>query len=324
MKILVVKPTALGDVAQALLVAPLLRKIPACTELVWLVDEDYQSLVHCSPLVDRVILFPRKRWRGRWFNLECLAWLRRLRQEKFDLVLDLQGLARSALMTWATGATRRVGLASAREGAVLAYTDLVADTEKHAVDRYAQAVAVVADLEIPLEHTYLEVKEGKAAALPGGLVPGHYTVLHPYSLWASKLWNWQNYDTLIRNVPQETFVLVGQGPFFPVLADNCIDLRNRTDLDALLSVLSHSRVVISTDSGPLHLAAAFGKPVIGLFGPTSVEKTGARSRTGRMLQSPLSGTPDGYRQRYPDKKWVSVGVEEVVKCWQELAHFEQK
>jgi ADP-heptose:LPS heptosyltransferase len=289
--------------------------------LVWLVDEDYQSLVRCSPLVDRVILFPRKRWRGRWFNGECLDWLRQIRAENFDLVLDLQGLARSGLMTWMSGAPRRVGLASAREGAVLAYTELIADTAEHAVDRYAQAVAALSDRELPLEHTYLSEKEGP---LPEGLIPGQYTVLHPYSLWASKLWNWQNYECLIRALPGETFVLVGQGSFFPVLAENCVDLRNRTTLDSLLLILSRSRAVISTDSGPLHLAAAFGKPVIGLFGATSEAKTGARSRVGKMLKGSRPGALGGYRQKFPGRSWVDIPVEDVVVSWRELATFDQK
>jgi heptosyltransferase I len=321
MKILVVKPTALGDVAQALLVAPLLRHISSCSELVWLVDEDYQSLVRCSPLVDRLILFPRKRWRRKWMNREWINWLIKLRREGFDLVIDLQGLARSAVMTWATGAPRRLGLASAREGAFLAYTEIVMDTEEHAVDRYAQAVAVVSDAELPLTSTYLDQKSGK---LPANLVSGEYTVLHPYSLWASKLWNWQNYESLIRSLSSEIFVLIGQGTFFPVLADNCVDLRNQTTLDELLLILSHSRMVISTDSGPLHLAAAFGRPVIGLFGATSEFKTGARSKRGIMLSSTDSGLSKSHRQKYPETCLLTMTVSEVLSAWQELTNPVQK
>jgi heptosyltransferase I len=315
MKILVVKPTALGDVAQALLVAPLLKKKAGCQELVWLIDEDYEPLLCCSPLVDRALLFPRRRWKRQGCGLELFRWLRELRREKFDLVLDLQGLARSGIMTWATGAPQRWGLASAREASCLAYNQVVADTAKHAVDRYAQAVAAVLGLESIASHTYLSAAMGE---LPAGLALGSYTVLHPYSLWPGKMWAWENYQHLVEALPDERFVLVGRGSYFPVLSPNVLDLRNRTDLSQLLVVLSQSRAVVSTDSGPLHLAAAFGRPVLGLFGPTSMEKTGARSTRGIMLQGVLDQRKASHREKYPTGVQVNLSVAEVAQAWSKL------
>ncbi|NJK91610.1 MAG: glycosyltransferase family 9 protein [Blastochloris sp.] len=221
MKVLVVKPTALGDVAQALLLAPHLKRLAAEVELIWLVDEDYQALVRACPAVDRIILFPRRRWKkAGTASREIASWLRELREEEVDVVLDLQGLARSGIMTWMSGARRRVGLESAREFSRFAYTELVPDAAEHAVDRYARAVAQVLGSGEALAPCYLSA-ESQNLSPSWGLIKGAYTVLHPYSIWGTKLWPWQRYEELARALPEEKFVVVGRGPFFPSWRTMC-------------------------------------------------------------------------------------------------------
>ncbi|MDR1192012.1 MAG: glycosyltransferase family 9 protein [Verrucomicrobiales bacterium] len=315
MKLLVVKPTALGDVAQALTVAPLLKQRAAW--LAWLVDEDYAPLVKLCPWVDEIITFPRRRLRGS--PSAWVRWLASLRRHEFDVALDLQGLARSALMLRAVRADWRVGLRSAREGARLAYNVAVADGQRHAIDRYLAAARLVAGLDAaaPADRPLLAPPPD---AVPAGLRAGEYTVLHPYSLWATKLWPWRNYERLAALLPQEQFVLAGQGPFFPASAPNITDCRNRTGLTDLLALLGGSRAVIGTDSGPLHLAAAFGKPLLALFGATDPGKTAPRAplTVAKILTAGLSCQPCLRRhcQRPAAMECLRVITpEQVAKAW---------
>ena len=319
MKVLVVKPTALGDVAQAVVMAPLLKQWAGCHELVWLVDEDYAPLLRLCPAIDRLILFPRRAWRRNWFRARTLSWFLNLHRERFDIVVDLQGLARSAAMTLATGAPRRLGLKSSREFSSLAYTEVFDDHQTHAAARYRAAIHYLTGQSEQLSSgPCLQVP---SLPLPGGLVTGQYTVIHPYSQWGTKLWSWQNYETLIRLLPQETFVLVGQGPFFPVFAPKVLDLRNKTSLEGLLLLLGHARAVISTDSGPLHLAAAFGKPVVAIFGATDPAKTGPQTPVRSIITAPLPCRPCLSKQCRHSQAMACmfmISPQQVAEGWREV------
>jgi len=318
-RILVVKPTALGDVAQALAVAPVLKRWRGHeVHLTWLGDEDYAPLVKLSPWVDEIITFPRRKLRGS--PLAFVRWLASLRKHEFDLALDLQGLARSALMMKAVRVKRRVGLWSAREGSRLAYDELVEDSQAHAVDRYLAAARQVTGVndEISDDASLLTLPPGN---LPEGLEPGNYTVLHPYSLWQTKLWPWRNYQKLATALPREKFAVIGHGDFFPLMAPNVIDLRGKTDLSALLAILGNSRAVISTDSGPLHLAAAFDKPLLALFGATDPDKTAPRARQMKILTNELPCRPCLRRVCHNEKAMEclqAITVEMVSNEWSAL------
>ncbi|MDX6765582.1 MAG: glycosyltransferase family 9 protein [Candidatus Methylacidiphilales bacterium] len=280
MKILVIKPTALGDVAQALKVVPWLKRSGVAHQLDWVVDTDYLPVLEVCPDIDRRIPFPRRAWRGGFRPLEMLAWARGLRGDRYDVVLDLQGLARSALMTRVARAGIRVGLASAREGAKWVYDRRVPDVQTHAVDRYAAAVASIigpGTAVTPLTFSRPE------KALPMGLEAGGYTVFHPYSLWQTKLWPWESFRKLEQALEGETVVWVGSGPFFPTASARSVDMRGKTPLPDLLALLAGARAVIGTDSGPAHLAALFDVPVITLFGATDPDLTGPVAAKGECL-----------------------------------------
>lgn len=275
MRLLVIKPTALGDVAHALQVVPYLKASGCCSQLGWVVDESYVPLLERCSLIDEIIPYPRLRWRKNWPITEILEWGKELRQKNYEVTLDLQGLARSGLMTWAAGSSRRIGLKSAREGARFSYTELIDDTASHAVNRYAAACSALCGC-CPVPGNYLssEVSE----TLPAGLKPGRYILLHPYSQRDEKCWPWRGYEELVNLLPEETFVMVGQGEWFPCACDSArvVDLRNLTDLDSLTALIGASKGMISTDSGPLHIAAAFSKPVVGLYGASLPERTRPR------------------------------------------------
>jgi ADP-heptose:LPS heptosyltransferase len=160
-----------------------------------------------------------------------------------------------------------------------------------------------------------------AGELPAGLQEGRYTVLQPYSLWTTKLWAWSNYSALARLLPEEKFVLVGTGAFFPIDEPNVVDLRNRTTLAELLLVLSNARVVVGTDSGPLHLAAAFDTPLLALFGATDPRKTAPRSAHTNVLTTDLECRPCLRRQCRRQNVMEclqSITPSRVAAAWKEI------
>ncbi len=270
MKILIIKPSALGDVVQALPVLTGLKRRWPAARIDWVVNDSLREILEGHPCLNRLVLYPRKRWTTPGHLPEMWRWAQALRAERYDLVLDLQGLLRSGLMTLATGAPRRIGLRSAREGALLAYTEVVADRAVSAAERYLTCLEY---LDIPVQPLdfQLTARAPRPAALAGW---GSYIALHPYSRWRTKLWPWRYYQELVEAMPERRFVVVGEGPWFPLEAEGrLVDLRGRLGLGELVTVLAGAEAVLSTDSGPAHIAGALGRPTLALFGATDWRKT---------------------------------------------------
>src|SRR5512136_2269718 len=206
-RILLVKPSALGDVVHALpVVATLKRRYPEIP-LDWLVEEEAAPLVDGHPLVATVVVSGRRRWLRQLRRPadvpatlgEIRAWVKGLRRRRYDVVLDLQGLLKSALYVVAAGAPVRVGLADGREGApwVLTHRVPVPAQPVHAVERYlALAAAVdagelVREFTIAIERRDLTIAEDLLANLPHPRI-----VLHPAARWPTKLWEVERWRRL--------------------------------------------------------------------------------------------------------------------------------
>jgi len=317
-RLLVIKPTALGDVAHALQVVPYLKESGWCDQLGWVVDAAYVPLLECCPYIDEIIVYPRTRWRKRWPVSEMLTWGKMLREKSYDITLDLQGLARSGLMALAADSTRRIGLKSSREGSRLCYNELVDDQARHAVDRYAAACGKLSG-SCPVPGDYLKLKE--IHQLPAPLERNGYILLHPYSQRDEKCWPWRCYTDLVSEFPEETFVLVGKGEWFPCHGNNVIDVRNTTDLDGLVHLIGGSKGMISTDSGPLHIAAAFAKPVVGIYGASLPERTRPRGRQATYLWDDTFHHERKTALHDPvisSRAMASISTEAVANAWRNL------
>jgi ADP-heptose:LPS heptosyltransferase len=270
MKILIIKPSALGDIVQALPVLTGLKRRWPAAQIDWVVNDTLAEILEGHPCLRRTILYPRKRWTSPSRIPEMWRWGRKLREERYDITIDLQGLLRSGLMTWASSSPRRIGLESAREGSRAIYNELIADTAISAAERY---LTCLEHLDIPVQP--LDFQLIPRAPMPEALASfGPYIALHPYSRWRTKLWPWRYYQELIDSMPENKFVVVGEGPWFPLDADGrLVDLRGKLSIGALVTVLNGAQSVLSTDSGPAHIAAALGRPTLVLFGATDWRKT---------------------------------------------------
>jgi lipopolysaccharide heptosyltransferase I len=304
LKILVIKPSALGDIVQALPVLTGLRRHWPEAQIDWIVNDSLREILEGHPCLSRTILYPRRRWNGPHRLPEIGRWARRLRETQYDLSLDLQGLLRTGLMTFAAKAKRRIGLASAREGAQVFYTECVADTATSAAERY---LACLEHLGIaPEGHDFrLIPRAARPAALDG---VEDYIALHPYSRWRTKLWPWRYFQELVDSMPGQRFVVVGEGPWFPLEGPGLVDLRGRLGLDELVTVLAGAQTVLSTDSGPAHIAAALGRPTLVLFGATDWRRTKPAGERVFIQTAALFCSPCLKRACWRDEPVECMGV----------------
>ncbi len=288
-RILIIKPSAIGDIVHALPVLALLRNRWPDARISWLVTPVCSGLLDNHPLLDESILFDRKgyatSWRSPSTAKRFLAFTQNLRERAFDLVIDLQGLFRSAWLARATRAPIRIGFANARELAWMFYTHRVAiDTmEQHAVDRYLKIAAALGCLsetvEFPLvmddsDHRHID------ALLPDR---APFAVLLPGANWATKRWPIEHFAELIEPLRARfgLSAVVAGGPDAAALASRlpgATNLAGQTTLRQLTALLDRASVVIANDTGPMHIAAALGRPLVTMFGPTNPVRTGPYRR----------------------------------------------
>ena len=335
-RILVVKPSSLGDVIHALPTAGALRRRFPGARLAWLVEEGSADIVRGAPAVDDVLVSGRPRWvralgagRGAGAALRELgALLRALRAARYDVVVDLQGLFKSAVFVAATRAPVRVGLSSAREGSRYACTHVVeAPAGEHAVERYLRAAWALGAPDGPREFLFAIPDEAErdadrvlaeATGLPAGAPPGRsappLAVLHPAARWPTKLWTPEAFaavgDALADGLGAVVAITGGEadGPLVEAIRTRmrrpAANLAGRTPLKVLGAVLRRAWVMVTVDSGPMHLGAALGTPVLALFGPTAPARTGPYGRGPcRVLQEALPCAPCLRRRcRIPDDR----------------------
>lgn len=285
-KVLLIKPSAIGDVVHALPVLSLMRKKWPEAKISWLVTPPCAGLLRGHPLLDEVIEFDRKRY-GQGYKSPAAAselrgFTRELRLRRFDLVVDLQGLFRSGWLAWKTGAKLRVGLRTAREGAPLFYTHRVpgGEKERHAIEKYLDVAEALGLGRGPVEFVF-NTKDADRDAVREklGAVGGRpMAVLFPGANWVTKRWPVEHFAGLVGKLRERgVATVVGGAAGDGVLAASIgadLDLCGKTSLAETTALLELASVVVSNDTGPMHIAAGLGRPLVTLFGPTSEVRTG--------------------------------------------------
>lgn len=285
-RILVVKLSSLGDVIHALPTVHNLKAVSGAA-VDWLVQPEYAPLVGACPDIDRIIEFPR---RGGWFR----HWrmIKELRRDHYDLVADLQGLLKSALPSRIARSALRIGPSFAREGARWLYTAVAGppNRNRHAVMEVADLIRWLGWPETPIEFPL----RFPLITPPG---PAPRVALVPRSRWPTKNWPTDYVRMLAgrllatgmtlwilgaeRDREAADQICAGLQP-----AERIFNLAGRTSLKELGGLLIHADLAITVDSGPMHLAAALGVPVLALFGPTDPVRTGPYGARSRVLTVP--------------------------------------
>jgi lipopolysaccharide heptosyltransferase I len=300
-RIALIKPSALGDIVQALPVLTALRRRYPQAHITWLVNRNYELLLRGHPDLDEVLPFDRGATKhGLWrATLNYTRFLRDFRARRFDLVIDLQGLLRSGLFTAASGAARRVGLGSAREGAAWFYTDVVpvADFHAlHAVERYWLVAEALGAGGGPVEFRLpVRDEERRWAGEAMGDGPRPWLAFGVGSRWVTKRWPPGHFAALARRAQARfggTVVFVGGADEAELarvtaahLAGPWRDLCGRTTLPRLTALLSLADVMVANDTGPLHLAAALGRPVVAPYTCTKVALNGPFGQAANAVET---------------------------------------
>ncbi len=310
MKILVVKLSALGDVAQALAVLPTLKAGIPHASLYWLVEEASSDLLKGHPLLERVFICRRKNWLKaikKAINVssvfrEMQIFLRDLRSEYFDIVLDLQGLFKSGLLVALARAKRKIGFANHREGSTIPLTQKLPpyDPDRHAVFRYLDAAEYIGgqrpeEITFPLPHL-----PPPSQLLRKFSIEGNFAVFIPCARWETKLWSIDAWVNLAHKVyrffgMQILFIgsqndkayvsrIISQAPFAKSLC-------GKTSILSLAGLLKASSLIVTVDTGPMHLAVTVGKRVVAIFGPTAPWRTGPFGKGHRIVRSGLPCSP---------------------------------
>jgi heptosyltransferase-1 len=288
---------------------------------------------------------------------EMRALLRELRSRPYDLVIDFHGLFKSVVIVLLSGGKRKLGYDSMQEGSGLFYNEKIPEAmEKHAVDRYldfvrylagdgieASCLAAAPEFTIAAgekglrqrtslqdEHSaIIEAVESRGNGMKsgGGRKPEtRFVAVNPVALWETKLWEDNKFAELCDRVRQELgigVILTGSeaGPLDRICAQMktaAVNLGGRTTLRELACLYSDASLVITTDSGPMHLAAAVGTPVVALFGPTDPARTGPYGPGHRIIRCGLSCSPCFRKHCKAPRCMTEISVEDVFATVKEV------
>ena len=310
-RILLIKPSAIGDVVHALPVLNLLRRRWPGAHIAWVLTPACANLLDGHPLLNEVILFERGRfgrgWREPAAAKGLVTFMKHLRRGEFDLVVDLQGLFRSGWMAWETHAPVRIGFANGREFSPLFYTHRVEvdTTEQHAIDRYLKVTAALGCGDAPVEFPFHVTDEDlrHVEALVPAVADGKpYAVLIPGTNWATKRWPVDRFASLAKALRDRfglATVVAGSPGEFSLAAQvggGATNVAGKTTLRQLVALLDRAALVVANDSGPMHIAAALGRPLVTPFGPTNPVRTGPYRRDDAVIRLAMPCSPCYSRQ----------------------------
>ena len=344
-RLLVVRLGAMGDILHALPAVTALRRSHPSWVIDWVVESRWKALLAAEslagphptqrnpgqPLVDTIHLATTKQWRNRALSVQTLQEIRTLRRDlragDYDAVLDLQGAIRSALVCRLAGCRRVIGEANPRESiARLFFTEQVVTCGAHVIEQDVELAAAVAGDELETTLPMLPIdpaaEDWAEQILPA--VSGQKAVLiNPGAGWGAKRWPVERYAAVAVGLIGRGFrVVVNAGPGEEALAD-AIEAsagsatRINCSLGQLIALTRRVALVIAGDTGPLHLACALGRPVVGIYGPTDPSRNGPYGTRFKVLRSPESRR-DHTRREAPEAGLLTIQPDDVLTAADEL------
>ena len=336
----------MGDILHALPAVTALRMAHPGWVIDWVVEPKWQALlaaptsvgrdtessVALQPVVDRLHLAATKDWRHRPLASQTLKEIRGLRRTlragEYDTVLDLQGAVRSAVVSRMAGSRRLIGEAVPRERAARwLFHELVATHGAHVIEQDVELAAAVAgdDLEpvqpwLPMDPAAEAWADAKFAAEPSQPA----VLINPGAGWGAKRWPVERYAAVAEELIRRGFrVLVNVGPGEESLADVLVKQTRGAaaalacSLGQLIAITRRITLAVAGDTGPLHLACALGKPVVGIYGPTDPSRNGPYGSLFKVLRSTESRR-DHTRYEAPEAGLLTIQPDDVLRAVDEL------
>lgn len=298
-KILIIKPSSLGDVISAVPVLHGLRRSFPNAHITWLISNTCADAIKYDSALNETILFNRRRLGAAWRNPGALAdllkFLKKLRNERFDFVIDLQGLLRSGFFAFISGAPVRIGFADAREGAKFFYTRSFIPTAAHVIDQNMELANSVG-IDARPEDFYLSISPEATAFADdfcrrNSVSKGGFIICVPKTRWPTKTYPPRHWHTVVeelsRQMPVALLGAPGEEEFCREVSDGAgdkiINLSGKTSVQQMIVLMSRAACVICGDSAAQYIALAVDVPAIVLIGPTDPRRTGPYRRGQALL-----------------------------------------
>jgi lipopolysaccharide heptosyltransferase I len=337
-RILIIKPSAVGDVVHALPVLDKLRRRYPRARIDWLITPENAPLVRGHPALSNTLLFNRREFGANGRPSDAVSSVMQLigqiRAARYEMVIDLHGQLRSALFAMAAQAPVRIGFdrpvrrtastfegqqlrnvasrgwTGAREGSWLAYSHRVPirTLEVHAVDRYLWVGDFLGFDHEPPVFTLPVCPEAEARIsghLAAHAAPGRdLAVLVSGTQWETKHWRPEGFAEVARRLAEAGFttVLIGSKDEMALnrriqaMAPATTDFTGQTNLADAVAIIRRATIVVSNDTGIMHIAAALGKPVVSIFGPTNPVQVGPYGQPGSVVRLDLPCSPCNFRR----------------------------
>ena len=329
--ILIIKPSALGDIVQALPAVCSLAESFSDVRISWFVRPECAPLLENHPCVHEIIYFDRKVLGKWWYNPKafkklCLL-IKQLRDGRFDIAFDFQGLFRSALFGWFSGAVRRFGMSQAREFAHIFYTDTIQQNEKsvHLVDYFQQIAAAaganIGEVKFKLSPSNSALKQADELLDEYKVDKENYVVLVPGSTVETKCWPAKSFAELADKISLKfgsTIIATGVAAekenvelLKKEAKTQITDFVGVTDIPQLVALLSKAKIVVSNDTGPAHIASALAVPMVLIFGHTNPGRVGPYGRSEAVAAIEAHSRDRAVQSRDPQHKITNVSVDEV-------------
>ncbi len=345
-RLLVVRLGAMGDILHALPAVTALRMAHPGWVIDWVVEPKWQALltaptsagrdtespVALQPVVDRLHLASTKEWRHHPLAGQTVREIRVLRRTlragEYDTVLDLQGAVRSAVVSRMAGSRRLIGEAFPRERAARwLFHERVVTSGAHVIEQDVELAAAVAGDELVPVQPRLPMDPAAEAWADALLAakPSHPVVLiNPGAGWGAKRWPVERYAAVAEGLIRRGFrILVNVGPGEEPLADVLVKQTGGAatplacSLGQLIAITRRITLAVAGDTGPLHLACALGKPVVGIYGPTDPSRNGPYGGLFKVLRSAESRR-DHTRYEAPEAGLLTIQPDDVLRAVDEL------
>jgi len=328
-KILIIKPSALGDIVQSLPAACCLAQSFPDAEIHWFIMPQYAALIENHPCIHKIILFHRKELGKWWYKPSAFAELLRLskqlREEKYDIVFDFQGRFRSAIFALFSLGKLRIGMTGTQEITGLFYTARIAQSSAHLVYYFIDMVCSIGakrgKVEFGLKPQPRAIAEMQKILSENKIDKNNYAVFVPSATVEAKKWPIENFAALAEKVYAKyrcPVIAIGTEPEKPIaeklktLAKTpVINLAGKTNIPQLIALLAGAKVVVSNDTGPAHIAAALGVPMVLIFGFTNPSRVAPYSRNETVAAIDADKRGNEVESTNPAHNIKNVTVENV-------------